>query len=85
MSPALAGGFFTASATWEAHIEQYYPHYPCSITNSLIKDEMSLLKVSVEVDKTYLYSYIIHSHNVVVPMFFLTEAILTISHSFPLG
>ena len=69
MPPALAGGFFTASATWEAHIEQYYPHNPC-----LIKDEMSFLKVSVEVDKTYLYSYMIYSHNVVCSYVFLDRS-----------
>ena len=27
VSPALAGGFFTTSATWEAQTVVYYPHF----------------------------------------------------------
>ena len=27
MSPALAGRFFTTSATWEAHLVSYHPPY----------------------------------------------------------
>ena len=27
-SPALAGGFFAVSATWEAHIHMYITHFP---------------------------------------------------------
>ena len=57
MSPALAGGFFTTSAIWEAHLEQNRGSNKCLLNN--------LMSLQQEDTFTRISNY--HSYNITLP------------------